>query len=284
MKFIRLLLWVSPWLLLGCEAAENVSVLPLPALEHSTPEARLGLPEVEGEWRFTGWEIAQGDSTALERSFPVFQEVRLDTQRLDSVAGSFATGGNAWPAVGEIRRDGRIALVTLGQGDPNGFLAGIVARDTLWLEITSVVAGGEWPQGGRAAFVRGPAEGPIAWLRGARPADLARIAAAMPPVAVDSAADLDAGRPEAVPAAPSPSGARPRQESRPPIGTPAAPLPTPPSGPVTPAPRAAPPPPATLPSAPPAPRDAAEPEGERRPEVEPEPRREPPRLLGVPVD
>lgn len=283
MKFIRLLLGTSVWLLLGCEAAENVSVLPLPPLEHSTPEARLGLPEVEGEWRFTGWEIAQGDSTALERSFPVFQEVRLDTQRLDSVAGSFATGGNAWPAVGEIRRNGRIALVTLGQGAPNGFLAGIVARDTLWLEITSVVAGSEWPQGGRAAFVRGPAEGPIAWLRGARPADLARIAAAMPPMVVDSVAELESGRPEIGPAAPPRAGARPPEERRSPIGTPAGPRSIPPAGPATPAPQPAPPP--AAPATPTAPRDGAEPEEERRPEAEPEqPGREPPRLLGVPVE
>lgn len=155
-------------LLTACDAAEDVDVLPLPALERPSPEARLGLPELGGEWGFAGWEIESGDSTILERTFPSFGQLSIQTQRLDSIAGVFQIGGSNVPVIGDVRRDGHLALVTIRGGAPANYLAGIWARDTVWLEVTSILAPDEWPQNARAAFVRQPAEEPYAWLRGQR--------------------------------------------------------------------------------------------------------------------
>jgi hypothetical protein len=283
----------------GCDPAENVEVLPLPALERPSREARLGIPEVAGSWRFAGWEIIRGDTTALERTFPSFGELRLDTQRLDSIAGTFDLAGGRRGVMGEVRRDGNISLVTYGAGELGSFIAGRFASDTLWLELASVLAPEEWPSDARAAFVRTPVQEPITWLRGAGPGT------APPPA--DSSMMVDSlGRPIS-PATTAPSGAlpgaqpglRPGGQAQPPAATPSGqqpsrpqpsgvqqpaitqpqPRPTAPSTPPSPRP-AAPPaaPPAARPSPPPAPAPAPPP----APEPEPQDDAGPP-LLGDPV-
>src|SRR5690606_7870150 len=80
------------------------------------------------------------------------------------------------PVVGEVRRDGWIALVTLNGREPTSFVTGRYVRDTLWMEMTSVMEADEWPRGARAAFVRGDAGEPIAWFRGTVPGAIAPAA------------------------------------------------------------------------------------------------------------
>lgn len=259
--------------------------MPLPSLDRPTPEARLGLPELAGMWRFAGWEVIRGDSAALERTFPSFGELALSTQRLDSIAGTFVLGGSRVPVVGEVRRDGEVAIVTYVEGTPGSFIAGRVQRDTLWLELTSVLAADEWPRDARAAFVRSPVLEPIAWLRGARPGDLE------PEVPVDSAESVDPSgplTPEPQPTAPQPpaSGTQPGPTEQPSQPQPSGPTPQPaPSTQPSPQPT----PEQVPPSEPPA---QAQPEPEPEPDAQPEPEPQPepeaeqegPRLLGEPVD
>ncbi|MEX2583962.1 MAG: hypothetical protein WD766_11840 [Gemmatimonadota bacterium] len=275
----------------ACDAEEDVRVLPLPPVERPTPEARLGLPEVSGTWRFAGWEIVRGDTTALERTFPSFGDIDL-TQRLDSIGGSFLLAGGRSPVVGEVRRSGDLSFVTFGGGVPQRYVAGEFSQDTLWLELTSVLAPDEWPTDARAAFVREPIAEPIAWLRGARPGD--EVAAPVDSLPVTPGQDApepgeDAGAPRGLPQQP-PAGVVPGTPApapaQPSLPTPGPTTPgqaTPQPGPQTPAapqpqqPAPEPPPP------PPPPPPPASPEPEPEPEPEDE-RPEPPVLLGDPVD
>lgn len=304
----------------GCDAASDVDIQPLPALERPSAEARLGLPEIAGTWRFAGWEIERGDSVTLERTFPSFGDLALTTQRLDSIAGLFALATGTTPVIGEVRRNGDVTMVTLPGGVPDRFIAGSVAEDTLWLELTSILAPGEWPQDARAAFVTEPASEPIAWIRGARPsmeppvdsiAIADSIAAAQMPAAGDSLGSAiptapTVGAPGTTPPAtgrPTPGGVtppgnaqpanpNPTTPDRPQPTRPAQPRPTQPS-PAQPTPtRPAPTQPSPTQPAPSAPADPApdnEPEPEPpqpEPEVEvpdiPEP--DLPPLLGDPID
>lgn len=153
----------------GCDPAENVRVQPLPPLEGASPEARAGLPEIAGQWRFAGWELAEGDSAALAGPLPGFGELRLETQRLDSVAGFYLFPGGRLPVVGEVRRDSIVALVAgLGEGEGR-YLAGRVSRDTLWVSLTTLLEPGTWPTGAQAAFVRSPVSATFARLQGEVP-------------------------------------------------------------------------------------------------------------------
>lgn len=278
--------------LFGCGPEEDVSVLPLPPLDAPSPEARLGLPEVAGVWRFAGWEIVRGDSTSLERTFPSFGELVLETQRLDSIAGTFQLAGGPTPVVGEVRKSGELALVTFVGTAPDRFIAGRLQRDTLWLELTSVLPPDEWPRDARAAFVREPIEAPIAWLRGARPQDLP------PPLPADSlapAADSLSGTTPGgaviTPGAPvtPPAGAAPQPQPRPAPPPPPPPPPAPRPAVPQPSPRPAPPPPPPPAPAQPDPRPSPQPQAPppepQPPEPEPEPE-EPrlPPLLGDPID
>lgn len=281
----------TAWLAAGCDAAADVEVLPLPELDRPSAEARLGLPEIAGSWRFAGWEIIEGDSTSLERTFPSFGELEIRTQRLDSIAGAFALAGGPTAVVGDVRRDGRVSLVTYTAAGPGQFIAGEIERDTLWLELTSVLAADEWPQDARAAFVREPVTEPIAWLRGARPGDEAppidSIPAMQPvegsipgvpgvqpapqPGAAQTLPAQPGQQPAAQPAQPSrPQPAQPSQPTQPTQPRPSQPSPAQPSQPA--------PQPGPAPAQP-----EPEPEPERVPQPEPEPEPDLPPLLGDPV-
>lgn len=250
-------------LLTGCDAAEDVRVQPLPSLEASSPEARLGLPEVAGLWRFAGWELAAGDTARVESTLPAFGNLLLETQRLDSVAGFYAAGESRMPLVGEVRRDSILALAGGGR-----YLTGRISRDTLWLALTSLLEPGAWPADARAAFVRSPVGSRFVRVEGAVPA----LAAAD-----SAAADTAFGRPAGTP----PVAGRRRGDLRTPApGEPA------PSRPTVAAPRTG------DPAARPAQAEPADPEPARpepadpqpAPEVSEPPVRQRPRLLGVPVD
>ena len=194
-------------LLASCDAAEEVRVQPLPPLERPSPEARAGLPELAGVWRFAGWDLAPADSGNLGRDLPALGEIRLQTQRLDSLAGAYAAAaGGPIPLVGEVRRDSIVSLVA-GAG-PEGpyFLAGEYARDTLWIRISSLTEPGSWPSDALAAFVRTEVASRFVRLHGTTPAPPVDSAALL---AADSAAAADSLRLAAAEAEPGDSLAPP---------------------------------------------------------------------------
>lgn len=271
---------LAGWLLVaavvtGCDAADDVRVQPLPSLEAASPEARAGLPVVSGVWRFAGWELAPGDTGRVDAELPGFGELRLETQRLDSIAGFYLAGDARLPLIGEVRRDSVLALAGAGR-----FLAGRITADTLWLALTSLVEPGSWPDEARAAFVRAAAGPRFVRVKGQRP-----VLAAVDSQAVDSARMAAAGDT----AAPRVAEVAPRRGVTPLAGKP---FPS-----QRPPPRAGEPRPRQAEQQPPEPRRAepleqaptpepAEPEeAEPEPEPEPErPQRRRPRVLGVPVD
>lgn len=250
-------------LIAGCDAADDVRVQELPPLDRASPEARVGLPEMEGVWRFAGWELAPGDSAGLEADLPAFGEIWLQTQRLDSLAGHYVAGSSRMPLVGEVRRDSVVSLAGGGR-----FLAGRVLQDTLWMSLTSLLEPGSWRTDARAAFVRAQVGSAFVRLHGALPAlasadslaaDSARVAAGersdspvVPPVAGEPGPE---GRVRQAP----PARAEPEQRAEP-------------------APRPQPQEPARA-----APEPQPQPEPEPEPEPPAEPRRRQPRLLGEPV-
>lgn len=254
-------------LLAGCEEAEGVDVQPLPPLELPSAEARAGLPEVEGVWRFAGWDLPAADTAVPPEARVPPGELRVEVQQLDSVAGHYLRGGRAFPFVGEVRRDGIVSVVVFDAEGAGRFVAGRVAGDTLWVELTSLPSAAGWSEGTRAALVRGRPGAPFVRF---------------PPGVVLPGADTAAADTLAPqPAAPQPGPAvpvRPAPEpERPGTAAPARPRQPPPARPRPERPAPQPEPPAREPE--------PEPEPER-PEPRPEPtpeRREPPPLLGEPV-
>jgi hypothetical protein len=79
--------------LAACEEAEGVNVQPLPPLERPSPEARAGLPEVAGTWRFAGWELPVRDTATAGEGMLAPGVLAVRTQRLDSVAGDYLREG-----------------------------------------------------------------------------------------------------------------------------------------------------------------------------------------------
>jgi hypothetical protein len=219
----------------GCDdvrAVEAADIEPLPPLERPSPERRLGLPEVEGLWRFAGFEVPPRDSAAVragELALTPPGDFRFETQRLDSVAGQYLRGANAFAFHGEVRRDSTYALVAQDADGTLRFVAGRMQADTLWLELTSFPSAAAWPTGSRAALVRGdpPAE-PFVRLRGGVPFPAEIDTLAVDTLGVDT---LPTGMvPE-----PRPEGERP-PVTPPPAERPAQPAPAQPA-PTEPAPR-----------------------------------------------
>ncbi|MBW3572178.1 MAG: hypothetical protein KY467_13845, partial [Gemmatimonadetes bacterium] len=102
----------------ACDEASG-EVQPLPPLQRPSPEERAGLPEVAGVWRFAGFEIRPQDTLLVrEQAYQLVPpaEIRIATQRLDSIAGQIVRDGVGFPFTGEVRRDSTIALVTFSGG------------------------------------------------------------------------------------------------------------------------------------------------------------------------
>lgn len=262
----------------ACEPAEDVRVQELPELARSSLEARLGLPEVRGAWRFAGWELEEDDTLGLEAELPSFGVVWLQAQQRDSVAGLYVTAGGRAPLVGEVRRDSVVALVTFPDQGDGRYLVGEVAGDTIWLESTSLAEPGTWRGDARAAFVRNQAAvAPFRRVRGfvtAPPSDTTTLTAGFDSITPRPGMPT-AGVPPAGVTTPS-TGQRP-PVTRPPVGDPTRVAP-----PVTtPATVAEP----TQPAETQPPVEEPEAEAEPEPQVQPErvEEREPPRVIGVPV-
>ncbi len=206
---------VAAWLLVifgGCEPAESVDIQPLPPENRPSAEARLGLPEVRGVWRFAGWELPPGDSAGLAGVLPGLGQIDIRVQRLDSIAGIYTSNGFSAPVAGEVRRDSIVSLVTFG--GTRSFAAGEVSGDTLWVTLSSLTPEEAWPQGGRAAFVRGPARPAFARLEGAMPPPPPSMAMA------DSLAGDSVSRPDFRPLSPEPTrSAPPQAQQAPPVVT-----------------------------------------------------------------
>ncbi|HYJ79265.1 MAG TPA: hypothetical protein VEW03_06680 [Longimicrobiaceae bacterium] len=187
----------------ACDAASAEDVEPLPPLQRPTAEQRAGLPVLSGRWLFTGFEYPARDTLRVrEQSYRLEPpgELRISTQRLDSIAGHYVRGGSAFPLTGEVRRDGIFALVVFDPAGAGSFAAGHLVKDTLWVELTGFPSAAGWPPETRAAFVRRPRGAPFTRLRGYVPPP--------PPPAIDStvAAPLPAESPPAPPpAAPAPA-------------------------------------------------------------------------------
>jgi hypothetical protein len=196
----------------ACGPADHVEVQALPSLSEASPEARAGLPTITGDWRFAGWELAEGDSASMQRELPRFGVLALATQKRDSVAGQYVIQAGRAPLYGEVRRDSVLALVgVFGSGDLR-YLSGRVSRDTFWMEMSSLTEQGNWPTSGRAAFVRTAVAEPFVRLRGALP----------PVAAVDTAVPVPAagfppgaGLPPTAGVAPTPGGALPGAQPAP---------------------------------------------------------------------
>jgi hypothetical protein len=260
--------------LTGCDdvrAVEAADIEPLPPLERPSPERRLGLPEVEGLWRFAGFEVPPRDSAAVREGGLTLTppgDFRFETQRLDSVAGQYLRGETAFAFHGEVRRDSTYALVAQDADGTLRFVAGRMQADTLWLELTSFPSAAAWPSGSRAALVRGDAPPePFLRLRGGVPFPAEVDTLAVDTLGVDTL-------PTGVVPEPRPEGERP-PVTPPPAERPAQPAPAQPA-PTEPAPRPRQP---AQPAQPPErPRDAppAQPQPADTVRIQPPPR-EPPR-------
>lgn len=185
----------------ACDAASARDVEPLPPLQRPTAEQRAGLPVVSGRWLFTGFEYPVRDTFRVrERIYQLVPpgEIRITTQRLDSIAGQYVRGGSAFPLYGEVRRDGIFTFVVFDPAGAGSFAAGHVAKDTLWMELTGFPSAAGWPPETRAAFVQRPTGTPFVRLRGYVPP---------PPPPVDSTAPVAA--PPRTPIVPRPAPAPP---------------------------------------------------------------------------
>lgn len=151
----------------ACGSGDPVEIQALPPATRPSPEARIGLPEIGGEWRFAGWEVPSRESVEDAELRPL-GTLRIETQRMDSLAGYYVREEGRVPVVGEVRRDSLFSLLAEA-GEMRAFLAGRVSRDTLWVELTSLEAAESWPPGTRAALARGVAGEAFVRLPGGEP-------------------------------------------------------------------------------------------------------------------
>ena len=210
----------------ACDEASG-KVQPLPPLTRPSVEARAGLPEVRGIWRFAGFEIRPQDTLLVrEQAYQLVPpaEMRIITQRLDSIAGQFVRDGVGFPFTGEVRRDSTISVVTFSDGVAQ-FAAGHLQRDTFWIEVTSLASAAGWSPGARAAMVRRVGGPPFRRLLGG-----AAIAPPVDSVAIRDSIRMDSLRragvvvPPAQPGVQPPAGVQPggvpvQPGARPPAAT-----------------------------------------------------------------
>ncbi|MBB4638041.1 hypothetical protein [Longimicrobium terrae] len=211
----------------ACGDAENVKVQPLPPLQRPTAEARAGLPEVRGLWRFAGFEIPARDTMLVREKVYMLTplgDFQIATQRMDSIAGRYVRGPVTFPFTGEVRRDSVLAIVAFS-GGVGQFLSGRVLRDTLWVEMTSFSSAVEtWPRGTRAALVRKVGGAPFRRLLGGAPINVPVDSAALDSVRMDSLRRAGVLPPDSAQPVP---GAMPPAAGMPPTGAAPAVVPQP---------------------------------------------------------
>jgi hypothetical protein len=191
----------------ACDEASG-KVQPLPPLTRPSAEARAGLPEVRGIWRFAGFEIRAQDTLLVrEQAYQLVPppEMRIITQRLDSIAGQLVRDGVGFPITGEVRRDSTLAFITFSDGIAQ-FAAGHLQRDTFWIELTSMSSAAGWSPGARAAMVRRVGGPPFRRLLGGAP-----IAPPVDSVALRDSIRMDSLRRAGVVVPPTQPGAVPGQ-------------------------------------------------------------------------
>jgi hypothetical protein len=189
----------------ACDEASG-KVEPLPPLTRPSVEARAGLPEVRGIWRFAGFEIRAQDTLLVrEQAYQLVPpaEMRIITQRLDSIAGQFVRDGVGFPFTGEVRRDSAISVVTFSDGVAQ-FAAGHLQRDTFWIEVTTLASAAGWSPGARAAMVRRVGGPPFRRLLGGAP-----IAPPVDSVAIRDSIRMDSLRRAGVAVPPTQPGVQP---------------------------------------------------------------------------
>jgi hypothetical protein len=189
----------------ACDEASG-KVQPLPPLTRPSVEARAGLPEVRGIWRFAGFEIRPQDTLLVrEQAYQLVPpaEMRIVTQRLDSIAGQFVRDGVGFPFTGEVRRDSTISVVTFSDGVAQ-FAAGHLQRDTFWIEVTTLASAAGWSPGARAAMVRRVGGPPFRRLLGGAP-----IAPPVDSVAIRDSIRMDSLRRAGVVVPPAQPGVQP---------------------------------------------------------------------------
>jgi hypothetical protein len=196
----------------SCRRSDDVPVQPLPPLTRPTAEARVGVPELAGTWRFAGWEVVSPRVMAEVGEPRRPGDLVVQTQRIDSLAGYLVRDEAPVRLVGEVRRDGVVALVTVSNEQQPRFAAGRVVADTLWIELSTLTAGELSPPTMRWAFVRGPVG--QAWLRLPGGTLLRDTVIAPPPLA-----ETPPAPPAARPAEPAPPPA-PRPAEAPPVREP----------------------------------------------------------------
>lgn len=196
-----------------------MEIEPPPPETRPSPERRAGLPEVRGVWRFAGFELQAADTARIrEGIFALVPpgELRIITQRLDSIAGQYVRDSAGVSLVGEVRRDSTVAAVVYEPGTTGQFVAGRLRRDTLWIELTNVGAAQTWPGSARVAMVR--------QVRGA---PFRRFVGAPPPLTPADSLRLDSLRRDSVARATGavpPTGAQPQPSTtQPPAAAPAQP-------------------------------------------------------------
>ncbi|WP_420130664.1 hypothetical protein [Longimicrobium sp.] len=189
----------------ACDEASG-KVEPLPPLTRPSVEARAGLPEVRGIWRFAGFEIRPQDTLLVrEQAYQLVPpaEMRIVTQRLDSIAGQFVRDGVGFPFTGEVRRDSALAVITFSDGVAQ-FAAGHLQRDTFWIEVTTLASAAGWSPGARAAMVRRVGGPPFRRLLGGAP-----IAPPVDSVAIRDSIRMDSLRRAGVVVPPTQPGVQP---------------------------------------------------------------------------
>jgi hypothetical protein len=262
MKYPRFLAWMPLAALVAACATADPQMEPIPDGERPSPESRFGLPTLTGDWHAAGVDGVDEEAAEAFLTYPL--QIRVDTQRMDSIGGRLRIGGATASWFGEIRRNGHFAVAVPTGELAGGFLAGRLSGDTLWLESGTLLDGARWGSPPRWALLREAPERRFARTREGRvlrqmlPEDTLQLAQdTLPPDTLTEeprVAETPRTEPRPTPARPDPAAPR---EPRP-----AEPAPTPDPVPAEPAP---------------------EPQPQPEPEPEPPPR-EPPPLLGVPVE
>jgi len=259
MRYAHLLSLPLAMVVAAACATADPQTEPLPDGERPSPESRFGLPTLTGDWYAAGVDGVDEDVAEAFLAYPL--QIRVDTQRMDSIGGRLRIGDAVASWFGEVRRNGHFAVAVPDGELAGGFMAGRLSGDTLWLESGTLLDGARWASPPRWALLRQAPERRFARTREGRvlrqmlPEDTLQM--------VEDTLPADT-----IPREPG-IAETPRAEPRPP---PARPDPEP-------APRRDPAPAEPPPAPDPTPAPVPEPE----PEPEPPPR-EPPPLLGVPVE